>query len=132
MLKKLVTILLVVLAMNLSLNAVAIGETKEEKEAKLAGKVHASILKLGSGKDARVEVRLKDGKKLKGFVSGITEHSFAVIQEKTNSEIEIPYSAVKQIKGNNLSTKAKIAIGIAIGIGVFVLLAIIGSRVDGD
>ncbi|MEO6050713.1 MAG: hypothetical protein ABIP78_05195 [Pyrinomonadaceae bacterium] len=55
------------LVVNLSLSAVAFGETKEEKESKFAEKVKANVTKLGTGKDAGVEVKLKDGTKLKAM-----------------------------------------------------------------
>ncbi|MEO6052232.1 MAG: hypothetical protein ABIP78_13005 [Pyrinomonadaceae bacterium] len=67
MFKKYLTVTLAVLVLNLSLSAVAFGETKEEKEAKSAENVKANVTKLGMGKDARVEVKLKDGTKLKGM-----------------------------------------------------------------
>jgi hypothetical protein len=46
----------------------AFAETKEEKEAKLAEKIKVSVIKLGVGKDAKVSLKLKDGKKLKGYI----------------------------------------------------------------
>lgn len=39
----------------------AFAETKEEKEAKSAEKVKAQVIKLATGTDARIQVKLKDG-----------------------------------------------------------------------
>ena len=126
MCKKYLTLILTILVINLSLSSVAFAVTKEEKEAKFAEKVKTNVAKLGTGKDARIEVKLKDGAKLKGYVSQINENSYVIINDKTGASTEIPYSNTKQVKGNNLSTGAKIATGIAIGAGAFLLLVFIG------
>lgn len=93
------------------------------KEIKLAENIKANITKLGTGKNAKVKVKLKDGTKLKGFVSQINADGFVVMNEKNNTTTEVAYKNAKQVKGNNLSTGVKIAIGVVI---VFVVFAIIG------
>lgn len=126
MFKKYLVLTLTFLVLNLSLSSVAFAETKAEKEAKFAEKVKVNIAKLGTGTNARVEVKLKDGKKLKGYVSQINEESFVVTDEKTNVATEIPYPNAKQVKGNNLNTGVKIAI--IAGIFIAVLLAALKAR----
>jgi small nuclear ribonucleoprotein (snRNP)-like protein len=75
------------------------------------------------GTDARVEVKLRDKTKLRGYISQINENSFVVVKDNTNTPVEVSYSQTKQVKGNNLSTGVKIAIGIGIGVAlVFVVL----------
>ena len=77
MFKKYLTLILAVFVINLSLCASAFASTtNEEKAAKLAEKVHANIVKLGTGKDALVEVKLLDKTKLKGYVSEIQRKKF--------------------------------------------------------
>ena len=120
MFKKYLVLTLTFLVLNLSLSSVALAEIKAEKEAKFAEKVKVNIAKLGTGTNARVEVKLKDGNKLKGYVSQINEESFIVIDEKTNVATEIPYPNAKQVKGNNLNS----GIILAIGVGILVLLVI--------
>lgn len=88
--------------------------SKEEKATRLAEKVKAGINKLGTGSDARIEVKLRDKTKLKGYVSEAGEDSFVVVDEKTGASSTVPYVQVKQVKGNNLSTAAEIALGIGI------------------
>ena len=66
MLKKLFSAIVAVLVFNLATVSYASGST--EKEAKLIAKVRTNILKLGTGPDARIEMKLKDGSKLKGYV----------------------------------------------------------------
>ncbi len=122
MFKKYLTLILTVLVINLSLSSVAFADTKVEKEAKFADKVKVNIIKLGTGTDAKVQVKLKDGTKLKGYVSQINENSFVVADEKTGAETEVPYPQAKQVKGYNLSTGVKIAIAIAVATAIFLVL----------
>ncbi|MEO6050714.1 MAG: hypothetical protein ABIP78_05200 [Pyrinomonadaceae bacterium] len=56
----------------------------------------------------------------------MNENSFVVINEKTASPTEVPYPNAKQVKGNNLSTGAKIAIGVGIALLVLVIAGIAG------
>jgi len=88
------------------------------KEARFAAKVKTAIARLGTGPAARVEVKLRDKTKLKGYVSEVSDGHFVVVDDKTGAATQVPYPQVKKVKGNNLSTGAKIAIGV----GVVVLL----------
>lgn len=96
--------------------------TKAEKEAQFVEKVKAGINTLGTGPEARVEVRLRDKRKLKGYVSEAAEDHFTVVDAKTGVATAVPYPQVKVVKGNNLSEGAKAAIFLGI-----VAAAIIGS-----
>lgn len=122
MFKKYLTLILTVFVINLSLSASVFAETS--KEAKQAEKVKVNITKLGTGKDARVEVKLRNKTKLKGYVSEINENNFVVIDDKTGASNEVAYSNAKQVKGNNLSTGVKIAIVVAGVIGVILLISL--------
>ena len=115
---------------NLSLSVSVFAETKVEKDAKFADKVKMNITKLGTGKDARVEVKLRDKTKLKGYISQINENGFVVVDEKTGAATEISYSNAKQVKGNNLSTGIKIAIGVGILLAVMFILVQTGVLRD--
>ena len=83
------------------------------KEDRLAEKVKEGISKLGTGPAARIEVKLLDKTKLKGYVSEAGEQSFVIVDEKTGATSTVTYAQVKQVKGNNLSRAAEIAIGVA-------------------
>jgi hypothetical protein len=129
--KKILTMMvacLVLTAINVQPVAAA---TKAEKEARFAGKVKVGIEKLGTGHDTRVEVKLRDKTRLKGYISEISDAGFVVTDLKSGASNNVTYAEVSQVKGNNLSTGAKIAIGIAIGVGVTLLVAwIIISHLD--
>jgi hypothetical protein len=40
--------------------------------------------------------------------------SFVIVDEKTNATSTVAYPQVKQVKGNNLSTAAEIALGVGV------------------
>ena len=96
-----------------------------DKQDKLTAKVKDGIAKLGVGRDARVAVKLRDKTMLAGYISEVKEDSFVISNADTGNATTVAYANVAQVKGHNLSTGAKIAIGIAIGAGiVLIILAI--------
>ena len=97
--------------------AFAATSNPEEKEAARVAKIKASITKLGTGPDAKIEIKLRDKTKLSGYVSQANTESFMITDPKTGAATEVPYPNVAQAKGNNLSTGAAIALGIGIGVG---------------
>ena len=123
MFKKYLVFSLSILVINLSLSTLAFGETKEEKDAKFAEKVKANITKLGTGTDAKIEVKLKDGTKLKGYIREVNDEQFVVVDSQGNAT-PIPFPQAKQVKGNNLSTGVKIAIGVGIALAVLFIIGI--------
>lgn len=103
-----------------------VASSREEKEAKLAAQVKSGINKLGTGPDARVELKLRDKRKIKGYIDDIAEDHFVVVDDRTGAPTAIPYPQVKQVKGANLSTGAKIAIVVLI-MGVIFAIAASGG-----
>lgn len=98
----------------------AAANTKAEKQAKLAEKVKAGVLKLGVGEEARIAVRLRDKTKLSGYVSEVGDDCFVITDLNTGRASVVAYPDVAQVRGHHLSKGAKIAI-IALSIGVAVL-----------
>ena len=122
MFKKLLSLALVGLLINLAGMRVAYADSKEEKQARFAEKVKVNVLKLGTGEAARVKVKLRDKTKLEGYVSAIGEEDFTITDQKTGVATAVAYPQVKSVKGNNLSTGAKIAIGAGIAAAVILLI----------
>jgi len=96
---------------------------KNEPNPKTVEKIHASILKLGTGPAARIEVKLRDKTKLKGYVDRVGDADFSIVDDKTGAATDVAYPQVKHVKGNNLSTGAKIAIGVVAFIAFCTLFA---------
>ena len=124
MLRKILSLALVGLLLNLGSLGSVHAAPKEEQQVRFAERVKTSLAKLGTGTDARVEVRLQDKTKLKGYLQAVGEDSFVVVDAKSGVATTVAYPQVKQVKGNNLSTGAKIAIGVAIGAAVVLLLVL--------
>jgi hypothetical protein len=111
--------------MHLSAAAPTFARSQAEKEAQHTARVKAGILKLGTGEKARVKLRLRDKTKLEGYVSAASAESFTVTDPKTGVATAVTYAQVKQIKGHNLSTGAKIAIGFGVLVGALLVTFLI-------
>lgn len=122
MFKKLVSLVLVALLINIAGMRVAYADSKEEKQSRFTEKVKASVLKLGTGEAARVKVKLQDKRKIEGYISAADGEGFTVTNLKTGIATEVAYAQVKSIKGNNLSTGAKIAIGVGIAAAIILII----------
>ena len=126
MLKKLLSLVLIGLLINLVEAVPVYANPKGDAEARDVKKVKEGILRLGTGEVARVKVKLRDGTKLAGYISEANENSFVVVDAKNGTPTTIPYPQVKQVKGNNLSTGAQIAIVAGFIAGLLILSIIIG------
>jgi hypothetical protein len=122
MYKKLFTLLLVALVINLAGVRLAYANSKEEKQARFAEKVKANVLKLGTGESTRVKVKLRDKTKFEGYISDAGAETFTVIDRKTGVATTVAYPQVKSVQGNNLSTGAKIAIGVGIAAAIIFII----------
>ena len=125
MLRKCLSLVLAIAVFQVVNAAPALAASKAEKEARAAEKVRASILKLGTGESARVKIKLRDKTRLEGYVGEAGDDSFTVVDLKTGAATAVAYPQVRQAQGNNLSTGAKIAIGV--GIAALVLIILIAT-----
>lgn len=99
-------------------------EREAEKRAELATKVKRGIATLGVGPGSRVKIRLHDGSKLAGYVTHVNDTSFDVV-DKDGATTTIPYADVAAVKGHNLATGWKVAIGVGVGIAVALIFLVI-------
>ena len=128
MLKKYLSLILIVLLLNMINAGPALARTSAEKRAEFAGKVKAGVARLGVGRAALVEVKLRNKKKVAGYISEATEDHFVVKDLKTDAATTVAYPDVTQIKGNNLSEKTKVALVVGIAAAVGVLIFVIADR----
>ena len=106
--------------------------------AKSAGdsvdEIRTKVARLGVGEKARVEVRLRDERKLKGHVRRAGEQSFDVTEDETGVTFEVGYGDVSRLRkrggGMSGTTKALIWGGVAATAAV-VLYATRGAFCDG-
>lgn len=128
MLKKICSVALAALLLQVAA-APALAKSAAEKEAKRVEKIRTQFAKLGTGKDARVKLELRDKTKLEGYISEAGQESFVVVN-KAGIATMVPYPQIKKAQGNNLSTGAKIAIGIGIGAGITLLIILLIAASD--
>ncbi|HJR07864.1 MAG TPA: hypothetical protein VJ842_11425 [Pyrinomonadaceae bacterium] len=122
MLKKVLSLVLAALIVNTAGASPVFAASKAEKEARFIEKVRVGVGKLGTGEKARVEVKLRDHTKLKGYVGEAGAESFVVVNAKTGAATTVPYAQVGQVRGNNYSTGVEIAIGIGLIVGIILLV----------
>jgi small nuclear ribonucleoprotein (snRNP)-like protein len=67
-------------------------------------KVKAKVVKIGVGEEARVEVRLRDGRKVKGYISEIENDYFTVVDDNAGVATRIDYSQVQKLSAHKLSS----------------------------
>ena len=128
MLKKVLSLLLIGSIMTVAGGRTALAAGINEKEAALTEKVKAAIAKLGTGPSAQVEITLHDKSKLKGYIKQADDEHLVLVHN-TGAATEVAYPQVKKVKGNNLSTNAKVAIGF--GVAIVILLLAFKGRIDG-
>jgi len=131
MLKRTFVFALALLVLNVAGARVAFAKTEAEKRAQFAVKVKTNLLKLGTGESARVKVKLRDKTKLEGYVSAAGEEGFTVVDRKTGVATAVAYPQVKSVQGNNLSTGAKIAIGVGV-VALIIFLIVFHEVVTED
>ena len=128
MLKKICSVALTALLLQAAAVPV-LAKSSAEKEARRLEKVRAQVAKLGTGSDARIKIELRDKTKLEGYIGEAGPESFVIVN-KAAVATTIAYPQVVKAKGNNLSTGAKIAIGIGIGAGITLLIALLIAASD--
>ena len=101
-------------------------QSQSDREAQ-ADKARAKVVKLGTGKQARVEVKLTDNRKLKGYIGEIAEDHFTLVDARHVNVIQIQYAQVQQIKNINHSAIYAPLFGAAI-IGGVIIYALIAAR----
>ncbi len=126
------TIVVCLLAFTMIFQQSVLANSNSEKDASLAQKVKSGIVRLGVGQSSRVSLTLRDKTKVAGYISEIGDDSFIVANLESGGRTTVAYPDVVQVKGNNLSTRTKVIIGVAIAVGIAITLYIVrGAFCDG-
>ncbi len=116
---------LMLLLMNLqSINA----QTNTGNNVANADTIKANVTRRGTGEKARVNVKMLNGTKMKGFISQAGDDSFTLTDSKTKQTSTLAYSDVAQVKDSGLSTGAKILIGVGVGVAITAVVLVVGLR----
>lgn len=126
------TLVICLLTFTMIFQQSVVANSNSEKDASVLQKVKAGIVKLGVGQSSRVSLTLKDKTKVAGYISEIGDDSFVVANMESGERTTVAYPAVVQVKGNNLTTRTKVIIGVAIAAGIAITLYIVrGAFCDG-
>ena len=90
-------------------------------------KIKADVLKRGTGEKSKVVVKMKDGTKLKGYISQTGADSFSLTDSKTRQTNAVAYRDIAEVKKQGWSKGAKIALGV--GIAAAVTVVVIGVAI---
>ena len=63
-----------------------------------ADQIRTSVQRIGQGRDAKVEAKLRDGRKVTGYISAAGEDSFVVTNPKTGSSETVAYVDALHVK----------------------------------
>ena len=118
MFKKVLSLTLIVLLINLFGSTPVRAGAQIVEQTRNVEKVKENIRKLGVGESARVELKLWDQRKLKGYIREAGEATFIVADAKTGATTTVLYAEVKQVKGSNRLTAAKVGLTIAKGVAI--------------
>jgi uncharacterized membrane protein len=97
MFKKIITLFLIGLILNLTFSSTAYPQTqtKEEKNAKRI----KNVLSIIENKlDGKIEIKLLDKTKILGQLKDYDDDSLTVIEKDTNKITKIPYSQIKSVE----------------------------------
>ena len=99
-------------------------QAQADKEARQTEKIKAKVIKLGTGKRARVEVNLKDNRRLKGYVSEIAEDHFSVADGKNRTVTTVTFDQVTRVKSKNREWIYAAVFGVGTVVSLLILTSI--------
>lgn len=125
--RKLLSMVLIGMLVSMASGGQALARSSGQDDAKTLEKVKAKIVKLGVGEKARAQIKLRNGQKIKGYVSSAGPNDFAFTERDSGRTTTVTYADVVEVKkAGGLSKGAKIAI--AAGASA-VVLGLIAHRV---
>jgi hypothetical protein len=131
--KKHLSILLSTMLLVLNVFFPAATRAQNAAQTDAAHKARTSVQRFGVNPDKRVEVKLRDKTKLKGYITAVDQDSFTLTEAKSGASQTVAYADVSEIKkaSNGWSTKTWLILG-AVGVGAIVtLIAVKPAICDG-
>jgi hypothetical protein len=98
MIKKWLSFTLICLLSVIAECSLVSAQTNTEKTVSSIARVKTEVAKRGTGEKKRVEVKMLDGTKRKGYISQAGEDSFTLIDSDTRQAVSIAYADVAQVK----------------------------------
>jgi hypothetical protein len=125
MFKKVLSLTLVALLLNLfGVGTVRAGAQVVEQTRPNVERVKENVRRLGIGDATRLQLKLWDGRSVKGYLREAGEDDFTVVDVKTGAVTTVKYAEVRQVKGSNRSTAAKVGLNLAKGTAIVGAIAL--------
>ena len=100
-----------------------LAQSNSAKDSRRGKEFKAAIVNLGTGKDARVRLMLRDGESVSGYVHETQEDGFSVSNFCSGVVIPVPFAQVRGLRGVNVATGTKVSAGKGVSKGVDAVLA---------
>jgi len=88
----------------------------QKDDASTVEKIKTKITRLGVGEKSRAQIKLRNGQKIKGYVSNASEDNFSLTDRKSGQTNTIAYADVVDVKKPGMTKRTKIIIGVTIGV----------------
>jgi hypothetical protein len=128
MLKKHLSLVLIVIVTYVCLAVPAPARAQSNNQTQTVEKIKIKVAKLGVGEKAKATVHLKDGTKIKGYITQANEADFVIRDRKTNDPRTVSYQDVAKVDNNRGHSGRNIGLGIAIGaaatLGILALIIV--------
>jgi hypothetical protein len=123
---KILSLTLIALLINMFMLVLPVraGAQVVEPKTRNAERVKENVRKLGSREAARLELKLWDGRKLKGYLREAGEDDLTVVDVKTSAATTLTYEQVKQVTSGERSDAARVGLTLAKGAAIVGAIAI--------
>ena len=99
--------------------------SQNDKQTASPETIKTQIAKLGVGEKAKATIKLRDGRKVKGYIARAGDDDFVIRDRKTDSPNTILYADVAKVESNRgHSTARDVGIGVGLGAGAAIGLVI--------
>ncbi|MCA1565210.1 MAG: hypothetical protein LC803_06175 [Acidobacteria bacterium] len=123
--KKILSSMLIALLINMFMVVMPVrAGAQVVEQTRNVERVKENVRKLGIGEAARLELKLWDGRKLKGYLREAGEDDFTVADVNTGGATTLAYAQVKGVKGSNRSDAAQVGLTLAKGAAIVGAIAI--------
>ena len=128
MFKKYSALILIISAIHIFVQFSAFAQTQNDKDLRLVLNVKNTIARVGTEPNRKLKVRLRDGTKLKGYITEIKDDHFALLDTKSGKVVSVEYSQVSEARRDGLSRFATALIATSVVFGGLMTLGLIAAR----
>lgn len=100
-------------------------------DAAETAKIKTALTKRGTGEKAKIKIKLRDGREIKGWIAELNADDFVIADSKTKNQTKIFYNDVVKVKKSGLSLGAKLGIAaLVVGAAAVIVIAVGVKNLD--